>query len=301
MDAGIDRLRRELGGSRAPTTIIQEAFEGEDSHLRRLSRLAPGASPEPRDLYDYTEDLRYGTGAIQADLLRWVLPWGLQAWRDDLTGRSRAYGGFVEQFYPVLANERVLGSLSADQRGAVARFMREGLIVEIDNQQGLSYSGSEARPYRWIAALAGYGVLFPDIERLSGEWWSGDTRGRAVAVVQYGSCLIYDDDDNPVFAPWTHDGGGGPPCLWGQAGDLDDEPWLEENVRFLRGLLHPASVLERLGHAASALVGHIEGAIAGEVLNGAKSRPDVLASRCAELPCILAHTQAPHNLCEWTV
>jgi hypothetical protein len=27
----------------------------------------------------------------------------------------------------------------------------------------------------------------------------------------------------------------------------------------------------------------------------------VLASRCAELPRSLAHTQAPHNLCEWTV
>jgi hypothetical protein len=238
---------------------------------------------------------------VQVDLLRWVLPWLLEAWLEDLTGRSRAYAGLVEHVYPTLAKGRVAGSLSADQRGAIATFMGDGLISEIDNQEGLSYSRSGARPYRWIAAHASYGVLFPAVERLWDTLWDVQTRGRAVAVVQYVSSLVYDDDDNPVFAPWTHDGGGGPPCLWAQAGHLNDEPWLEENVRYLTRFLQPARVLERLRVAVSALAGQREALIAEQVLRGAESRGEVLASRCDELPRILARAQYPHNLWEWTV
>jgi hypothetical protein len=232
--------------------------------------------------------------------LAWVLPWFLEAWLDDLIGRSNAYAGAVEQLYPTLANARVLGSLRADQRDAIAVFMRDGLLSEIDTQEGLSYSGSGARPYRWIAAHASYGVLFLGVEQLWKRLWAAETRGRAVAVVQYASCLIY-DDDNPVFASWAHDRGGGPPCLWEQAGHLYDEPWLEENVRYVRDFLKPARVIDSLRLAVTALAGQQEMPIAEQVLRGAQSRGEVLASRCDELPRLLAHTQSPHNLCEWTV
>jgi hypothetical protein len=35
-------LHRKLGATRPPEKITQEAFEGNDRHLRRLARLRPG-------------------------------------------------------------------------------------------------------------------------------------------------------------------------------------------------------------------------------------------------------------------
>ena len=88
--------------------------------------------------------------------------------------------------------------------------MREAILEEIDAQRGLSYRAKGARPYRWIAALATYGVLLPDLERLWNSWWSLETIGGATATVQYISCLMYPENENPVFAPWTSNEGGGP-------------------------------------------------------------------------------------------
>jgi len=43
-------LRRAFGGMAPPDKITQEAFEGNDAHLRRLVRLRPGEGPMPDDL-----------------------------------------------------------------------------------------------------------------------------------------------------------------------------------------------------------------------------------------------------------
>src|SRR5216684_7716999 len=59
-------------------------------------------------------------------------------------------------------------------------------------------------------ATSTVGVLLPDVDRLWGAWWSLNTFGRAIAAVQYISCLIYPENENPVFAPRTPNGGGGP-------------------------------------------------------------------------------------------
>lgn len=170
------------GQAPASAEISQRAFDHDDGHLRRLVRLEPDAKPDPIDLVDYALDIHYEE--VQKDLLLWVLPFCLRAWRDDLRGEDASYAGFVEGLYPALVDGRVLDAiLDEDQRAAVALFMRETILEEIDDQAGLSFSGMNARPYRWVYALTAYGVLHPDLEQLWSAWWALGTRGRAVAAV----------------------------------------------------------------------------------------------------------------------
>src|SRR5262249_35985034 len=67
-----------------PPKITQEPFEGNDRHLRRLVRLGPGERADAGDLFEYTQDLLYTE--IQGPLLVYLLPFCLEAWRDDLRG-----------------------------------------------------------------------------------------------------------------------------------------------------------------------------------------------------------------------
>src|SRR6267154_6529657 len=121
----------------APKHITQEAYEGNLAHLKRLSQLRPGEQAELKDLWEYTQDLLYTE--IQGPLLAFLLPFCLDAWREDLRGKS-GYGGFVENFYPVLANRHVFDRyLTATQTAAVSEFMRTSILEEIDEQRGLAY------------------------------------------------------------------------------------------------------------------------------------------------------------------
>jgi hypothetical protein len=296
---GLAGLRQALGMPAPPTKIWQRAFDHDDDHLDRLARLGPEAKPDLSDLVDYALDIQYEE--VQKDLLQWLLPLCLRVWRDDLRGEDATYGGFVEQLYPALVDGRILDHvLGEDQRAAVARFMRETLLEEIDDQAGLSFSGMNARPYRWVYALTTYGVLHPDLEELWTAWWALGTHGRAVAAVQYISCLAYGEDDNPVFAPWTREGGGGPPGLWEFAGHLNTHRWREPNVRFLARALDPSRVIEVLRSAVARLATAAEGDQASLVLAGLANRGRVLAHRCEELPRILAENREPGVTREWS-
>jgi hypothetical protein len=206
-DDRLAQLRRAYGRVSAPERITQEAFDFDDHHLRRLARLRSGDRAEGQDLWEYTQDLLYTE--IQGPLLVYLLPFCLQAWRDDLRGVRSEYGGFVEYFYPVLADRGVFTTyLTAKQTAAVSQFMREAILDEIDDQRGLAYQGANARPYRWIAALNNHGVLLPDLHELWEIWWTTETVGRAVAAVQYISSLMYQETDNAVFATWAPEKGG---------------------------------------------------------------------------------------------
>lgn len=290
-------LQRAFGSATAPQRITQEAYEGDPKHLRRLARLRSGDRAEVSDLWQYTQDLLYTE--IQDSLLAHVLPFCLEAW-EDLRGTRTEYGGFVEQFYPVLANMRFFERhMNPTQAQAVSEFMRSSILEEIEDQRGLTYSGSGTRPYRWIMALTTLGVLLPDIEPLWSDWWTVATVGRAVAAVQYLSCLIYPKSENPVFAPWNPESGGGPPCLWEFGGHLYAHRWLDENIRFLRRALNPHSAAEVLRGAVNCLVGHPEHELAAEIQSDLPLCTGTLAVRCAALPDLLGAVSEPGKLCEW--
>jgi hypothetical protein len=292
-------LRRAFGRVAAPPKITQEAFEGNDRHLSRLVRLKSDERAEPDDLWKYTQDLLYTE--IQGPLLAYVLPFCLEVWREDLRGIHNGYGGFVEQFYPVLANRHVFDAhLTQKQSAAVSEFMRQTILEEIDDQRGLSYQGTKPRPYRWVGALTTLGVLLPDVERLWTAWWSVNTVGRAISAVQYISCLMYSENENPVFAPWTPNGGGGPPCLWEFEGHLYTHRWLEPNVTFLKGVLNVPGLSEVLTRAVERLVDQPEHDVAALMKADVPLLIETLQARCAELPQLLETTQEPSRLLAWT-
>src|ERR1700722_20956575 len=101
----MDALWESWGTTSPPKKITQEAFDRDDAHLHRLGNLRPGERADAADLWDYTQDLLYTE--IQGPLLVYLLPFCLEAWRDDLIGINGGYGGFVEYFYPVLANRGI--------------------------------------------------------------------------------------------------------------------------------------------------------------------------------------------------
>lgn len=282
-----------------PTTITQEAYDFDRKHFRHLTQLRPGDKAESRDLWDYTQDALYTE--VQSDLFAYVLPFCLDAWRDDLQRTNSGYGGFVEYFYPVLARAGIFGKhLTTQQTAAVSNFMRAVILDEIDAQRGLSYQGMQSKPYSWFSAFASYGVILPDINRLWSAWWSVDTVGRAIALAQYVSCLIYPENENPIFAPWTPDGGGGPPCLWHFSGHMYTHRWLEPNIDFLRKELSPESVTDGLARAKRKLSGEPELSVIEQLMEDLPLCEEILVTRCRELPEILATKQAPPKSLEWS-
>ncbi len=291
-------LHQALGATKPPEKITQEPFEGNDRHLRRLARLQPGEKAN-QDLWEYTQDLLY-THEIQSSLFAYLLPFFLEAWRDDLRGID-GQGVTIEYFYTVLADRHVFDlHLTAGQTAVVSEFMRQAIIEEIDGQRGLHFQGMNSKPFRWIRALTTHGVLLPDVDRLWKDWWALDTIGRAIAAVQYVSCLMYPENENPIFAPWTPNAGGGPPCLWDFEGHLYSHRWLEPNVDFLKQALTVQNASDVLDRAAKRLIGQPEHETAEALRGDFPLCVETIRARCDELPRLLQVIDQPSRPYTWT-
>lgn len=251
MTANVQDVICAFGNPSLPSAITQEPFDYDASHYQRLCRF--DAKPDPIDLYSYADDLKYQE--IQTDLLLFLLPVCLSAWQVDLMASHESkYAGFVEQFSAVLAKHAGFQNLlTQPQRKAVSKFMRHVILDKIDLERELTFSGMHASPYSWISAIGTFGTAFLEISDLWEEWWSCPTIGRACGVLQYTSVLMYPDDKNPVFSPWTPDAGGGAPVPWETDGHIFDQSWLTENVEFMRVTLTPSYVKNSISEAASIL------------------------------------------------
>jgi hypothetical protein len=291
-------LHHALKVTKPPEKVTQEPFEFNDRHLRRLVRLKPGERAEAEDLWNYAHDLLYTK--IQSSLLVYLLPFCLEAWRDDLKG-NYGYGGFVEYLYPVLANRKIFDEhLNENQAAVVSAYMHETILEEIDDQRGLAYQGSNAKPYRWIGALTTYGVLRPDMASLWTAWWSIESVGLAVAAIQYISSLMYPENENPVFAPWTPDKGGGPPCLWEFEGHLYDHCWQAPNIKFLQGVLKVDNVSNVLCRCVERLADQPEQAVATQIQADFPVLNDIVQARCIELRQLLETIDSPNKPLQWS-
>ena len=274
LPASVIALRQAFAGAVRPKKVTQRSVDFGTGHLDRLVCLRPGDRVDPSDLWDYAHDLLYTP--IQPDLLRYLLPYCLEAWRENLRGLDRTCGAFVEHFSLVLANGRIFDEhLAATQAEAVARFLRESILEEMEARRD---------PHRLLGAMMTYGVLRPDIERLWTAWWSVESIGRAVTALQYASCLIYSDDENPFFAPWTPEAGGGPPVLWDFEGHLYAHRWLDPNLEFLRHALTPATLSHLITGALERLADEPEQLIARQMTADLPDRLVRVQSRCLELP-----------------
>jgi hypothetical protein len=111
---------------------------------------------------------------------------------------------------------------------------------------------------------------------------------------------MYPKNENPVFAPWTPDGGGGPPCLWEFEGHLYEHRWLKPNVDFLKEVLTVSRVSDLLIRAVELLVDQPEHDVAAGIREDLPLCVETLEARCAELPVFLETTQLSVTLFAWS-
>ena len=251
MAADIQNVVLAFGFPQVPTVITQEPFDDDPSHYNQLCSY--GANPDNHDLCRYAEDLQYRD--IQFDLFQYLLPVCLSAWQKDLMASHKsAYLGFAEYFVAAQAKHHGFRSLITPfQYTAVSDFMWHTILDKTDLERELSFSRSGSSPYSWINAICSYGTAFPSIDALWSEWWSCGTLGRACGVLQYASVFMYPDEENPIFAEWTPENGGGAPYLWETSGHIYDQAWLPENVTFLRSTFTPGYVKKSVSMAARLL------------------------------------------------
>jgi hypothetical protein len=254
MRTGIETFLTAYDQPAPPREIQQEPLDGDPGHYARLSALDDGALPAPRDFGDYADDICY-MEEVQPALFARVLPACLRVWRHDLMHDHRSdYAGSVEIFQCALARRPLLQDCLTPERGrAVAAFMRDSLLERIEREDSLSHAGEHATAYAWFHRLGAFAVIFPELESLWRAWWRFETPDQAVAALQYLSCLLYQDPDNPIFAPWTREHGGGTPGLWETDGQMFQENWHMENVIFLMETLTPATIEDALPRRACGL------------------------------------------------
>ncbi len=292
MRASIEQVRIALRCQETPQSIWQPAFDYDESHLYSLLRYVPlvpdvlTVVPVSESLLiDYTLDLQYMT--IQPDLFRCLFPLCLQAWQQDLLASegSSPYRAFVEYFLGALASRPFLHDLlAAEEYEVVIRFMQNTILDRLDQEEYLSFSG-DGRVYTWFFALGAFAILFPALESLWRIWWTMETRGQVIAALQYISCLMYEEQSNPIFHPWTPEQGGGPPQLWETGAHIYNRAWQHENVAFFQSTMTPASVEEKLRQAVAFLG---ESNIPGKMMRDLETQRDVLGYRLKVLPAILA-------------
>jgi len=113
--------------------------------------------------------------------------------------------------------------------------------------------------------------------------------------------LMYAENENRVFPPWTPDHGGGPPCLWEFEGHLYAHRWQEPNVNSLKRILAVKRVGEVLAQAVERLVGQPEHDAAAPVQEDSPLCTATVEARCAELPQMLETTQYSSTMLAWSV
>src|SRR5256885_7224680 len=115
--------------------------------------------------------------------------------------------------------------------------------------------------------------------------------GRAIAFVQYISCLMYSEYENPIFAPWTANEGGGQLSVSEVEGHLYKYGWLQPNLDFLATAVEEVKLADQLQRAVRVLEGQPEYPIASEIAEDWPLCVDFLRGQCAMLLKELATQQ----------
>jgi len=288
-------LVRALGNPKAPGAIWQEPFDHDVGHYRRLCD--PSVRPSNMDLISYVNDYEYMPNT-QADLLRFLLPRLLKAWGEELLGRASDYGGFAEHCLAAFAKKPLHPAFLGEREFRATADYVGALILECMRQEkSLQHRGMHASPYKWFYALGSYTVVFPYLRYLWESWWQLEKQPDALCAVQYLSCLLYDDDSNPVFAPWTRTEGGGPPCLWEVDGHIYEQSACPENVEFLRSTLTTTYVREKLAQALDVVTQPENRKVIERIVADFQARLPLLQAKLAALPSALA--QPRQNVLSW--
>jgi hypothetical protein len=285
--ATVKHIRGILKARFPPTSIQQEPLHGSQKIFKRLCSL-DGRQADSSDLLEYIRTINYGNGPIQADLFRYLLPACLSAWEEHLMELDGgAYGGFYEQFFPSLIRHSTLHTLlNSREVGVVDSFVIDCILRRIEVETVLKEVGRSSSS--WFEAVSAYSVVFPNLEFLWNRWWALSSFGHAVGAVQYISCLLYRDDENPVFGKWRERIGGGPPFLT-ETGCVfpDGARWQPENVAFISSSLTVESAKLCIERSSAVLFPIPDlSAVCNAFLGSWNRNASIIKSRIEQLPLL---------------
>jgi hypothetical protein len=222
-----------------PTSVQGDSW-GVDATTEDILRLidSPADSLTAEEFLGY---LGYCTTGGDDDL-RYLFPQILRIWEAELYKRD---GWFTQYFHEEVCRTDFVGrALSPRLRQATCDFMVRALSGRLGAEKSLEVHGMSTS-HDWFGFVASFGVFTTEIPTLWTHVWQSRELGHATALLQYLSCLLY-EESNPIFSPWTCDKGGGPPELWGYDSVGFGESWKESNLAFLSSALGSGAIREWL-------------------------------------------------------
>ena len=275
-----EHSRAIFGNPSAPTQIWEEQFDGYDEDLRRLVQ-QDWRTVTGNEIWCYLYDL--ACVKLQPDLFRYLFPLCQNYWYDTLMKNEVSEAGV--DFHFALHQGKILHKmLTLEQRETVFHFFCDGFIDRIESERGFIYDGMNTPASTWILRFNGLGYIAPVIGPIWLSWWKMDSPGKAVSAIMYASGLVYLKGENPIFAAWNPEIGGGVPYLTESGvASIFDAARLPENTDFLASTLSVAYVLEKLDAAAEAIQGEPEYPMAAQIAAEAKHREEIISIRIDDL------------------
>lgn len=285
-----DRFVKVLGQAPKPRDVWQKQFDYNDHALVQMAQMDWDSVPDNYMRY-YLLDLAYVE--LQPDLFRHLFPACLKFWYETLMRDDSAGYGDIDFHYSLIQGQILDTMLVESERQSLYHLFCDGMLDRIEAERGFVCSEAQTMERLitraknadfWISRFNTLGIVAPVINHIWEHWWKLDHPGKAFSAVTYGSGLVYQAEENPVFAAWSAAGRGrGGPFLSEIDGSIYDRAWQEDNLAFLRTVLSVDSVIAGLGQAASALSDFEESALAERVASDAKTRRDFVEIRIGAL------------------
>jgi hypothetical protein len=276
-----DRMLGVLGPAAKPEVVWEKQFDYNDDALAALAR-TDWDKIDPLDLaYFYLLDLTY-VEPLQPDLFRHLFPACLKFWYDTLMADVQAGYLTSGDFHHALVHGQVMEKmLSPGQCQALVEFFRDGMLDRFESQPEFLYDPEAEIPNGWIFRFNTLGIVAPVIPSIWDAWWRLDHPGKAFCAVMYGSGLVYERSENPVYRIATGTDWRGP-FLSSSDGGLDGV-WRSDNLACLSGTLSPLYVTQKLEQAAAMLSDHPGAELAARVADDAKARKEIIEIQIASL------------------
>jgi hypothetical protein len=279
MKITMERCRQIFGNPGLPGEIHEHQFDDFNAELQQMARKRP-EDITLDDLSYYVHDLAYVD--LQKDLFEYLFPVCLFHWYQALMRNESCEWG-PEFHYAVHEGHLLERMVTASQREAICQLFHDGLIERIEAERGSVYRGSGTPAYAWMYRFNSLGLIAPVIERIWQTWWTLDSPGKAVSAIMYASGLMYLKHDNPIFAAWTPDRGGGGPWLAGSDSHVFADGWRVENLEFMTRTLRYSYIRAKVEHAANVLKGEPEAALAARVAADSASHEEIVNLRIGNL------------------
>ena len=286
-----ERLRAIFGNAPQLTNVRETQFDYCELELKRLAR-TPYEEIDFRDLWYYHHDLAYVE--LQPEVFNRLFPVCLMNWHRSLLDNRPCTTGDADFHWAVQHGKVFEKMMTAAQREAVYAFFRDSFLERLDLERTFAEVRNNAPPASWIARFNSLGVVMPRIDIIWNEWWKLETPGRAVAALQYCSCLMYFDEENPLFEIWK----GVSPPLWTNDGFFfSDAGWHEKNLTCLSQNLTTDFVIAKVQQAAAVIESKPEQETARRMTSDLPQCRPLIAERVRELPLRLRDG----NGHEWSV